>query len=276
VGEVPLEERLAMLEHQWEFGGHGMSQLFADEATDRAANEVVAEFVRNKIRERVNDPVVAEKLCPRYPIGTRRLILEIGYYEAFNRDNVTLVDVLEDPIVEVTETGVRTEGAHYEVDLLVFAMGFQAFRGALDSAGIRNDEGLTPKEAWARGPRTLFGLMTPGFPNLFHPANAGSPAVLGNAMLQHEFFGDWIADCIEYMARNGYSTVTASAPAADEWGSVVDSYAAHLLRRQENQYMVHVNDDGTRMFIPFAGGMGEYVPKIRDATERGYEGFVFQ
>jgi cation diffusion facilitator CzcD-associated flavoprotein CzcO len=277
VADFTPEERLAMLERQWESGGHGMSQLFADEGTDRAANEVVAEFVRDKIRQRVADPVVAEKLCPRYPIGTRRLILEIGYYEAFNRENVTLVDVLEDPIVEVTETGVRTAGAEYGVDLLIFAMGFQAFRGAIDSAGIRNEQGLAPRDAWARGPRTLFGLMTPGFPNLFHPTNAGSPSVLGNAMLQHEFLADWVADCIAYMGRSGYSSVEASEPAADEWGRIVASYAERLLRRQENQYMVHVNeDDGSRIFIPFAGGMGEYVPKVREATARGHDGLVFR
>jgi cyclohexanone monooxygenase len=275
VAAFSADERLAMLEHQWEFGGHGMSQVFADEGADRAANDVVAEFVRGKIRERVADPVLAEKLCPEYPIGTRRLILEIGYYEAFNRDNVTLVDVLADPIVSVTETGVQTEHEHYEVDVLVFAMGFQAFRGALESVGVRNEAGLTFKEAWARGPRTLFGLMTPGFPNLFHPANAGSPSVLGNAMLQHEFFADWVAECIEHMDRDGYATVEASEAAADDWSQVVDSFAP-VLRTQENQYMVHVNDDdGSRVFMPFAGGMGEYAPRVIEATARDYEGFVF-
>jgi hypothetical protein len=118
--------------------------------------------------------------------------------------------------------------------------------------------------------------MTPGFPNMFHPTNAGSPAVLGNAMLQHEFLADWVADCIAYMDANGYASVEPLEESADAWTGVVDTYAAHLLRKQENQYMVHVNeDDGTRFFMPFAGGMGEYVPKVRDATERGYEGFVF-
>jgi cation diffusion facilitator CzcD-associated flavoprotein CzcO len=276
VDTFSVEERRHMLEAQWARGGHGMSYLFSDQAVNRSSNDVVAEFVRGKIREIIGDPVLAEKVCPQYPIGTRRLILDIGYYESLSRSNVTLVDLLEDPLVEVTETGVRTESTHYDVDLLIFAVGFQAFRGALNRAGIRNERGESPSDIWARGPRTLFGLMTPGFPNLFHPTNAGSPAVLGNAMLQHEYFGDWITDCIGHMDHSGYATVEASAEASDEWGWTAATYAEHMLRRQENQYMVHVNeDDGSRIFIPFAGGMGEYVKHLRAATDNDYAGFVF-
>jgi cation diffusion facilitator CzcD-associated flavoprotein CzcO len=275
--EYTSAQRQDLLERQWDWGGHGMSYLFADETTNPASNDIVAEFVRQKIGERVADPAVVEKLRPYYPIGTRRLILEIGYYEAFNQDNVTLVDALQDPIVEITETGVRTVGGHYQVDLLIFAIGFQSFLGPLEAAGLRNDCGLTPKDVWAHGPRTLFGLMTPGFPNMFHPTSAGSPSVLGNAMLQHEYFGDWIADCMAYMGKRGHSTIEASDSAANEWTSLVDDYAQRILpiRRGENQYMVHVNDDGTRLFIPFCAGMGEYLPKVYESISRDYEGFLF-
>ncbi len=269
-------ERRERLERQWEYGGHGMSYLFADEATNPVANEAVSEFIRGKIRDRIVDPVLAEQMSPRYPIGTRRLILEIGYYEAFNQHNVTLVDVLEDPILEITEKGVRTAKSHHDIDLLIIATGFRAFLGPLEDAGIRNDKGETPKDVWAHGPRTLFGLMTPGFPNLFHPTNAGSPSVLGNAMLQHEIFGDWIADCIGYMDRRGHGAIEASMTAAEEWMRLVDEYAQRILpiRRLENQYMVHVNEDGSRFFMPFCAGMGEYMPRVLEATSRNYEGFV--
>ena len=270
------EQQQDLLERQWEFGGHGMTYLFADSTTNHESNEIISEFAREKIRHRVKDPVTAEKMMPHYPFGTRRLILEIGYYEAFNQDNVSLVDVLDDPIVEITETGVRTERAHYELDLLVFAIGFRAFLGPLQDAGIRNEDGVTPKDVWAHGPRTLFGLMTPGFPNMFHPTNAGSPSVLGNAMLQHEFFGDWIAECITTMDKEGNSSIEASGPAADDWMRLVDGYAQRVMpiRRLQNQYMVHVNDDGSRLFMPFCAGMGEYVPKLLEATANNYEGFV--
>jgi cyclohexanone monooxygenase len=269
-------ERRERLERQWEFGGHGMSYLFADETTNPMANETVSEFIRERIRQRVVDPVLAEKMCPRYPIGTRRLILEIDYYESFNQDNVTLVDLVEDPIVEITEKGVRTGKSHHDVDLLIIATGFRAFSGPLEDAGISNEKGQTPKDIWAHGPRTLFGIMTPGFPNLFHPTNAGSPSVLGNAMLQHEVFGDWIADCISRLDDRGHGTIEASMAAAEQWMHVVDEYAQRILpiRRLENQYMVHVNQDGSRFFIPFCAGMGEYMPRLLEATSRNYEGFV--
>jgi cation diffusion facilitator CzcD-associated flavoprotein CzcO len=269
-------ERRELLERQWEYGGHGMTYLFADETVNPDSNGIVSEFVREKIRRRVADPVLAEKLSPGYPFGTRRLILEIGYYEAFNQDNVTLADGVRDPIVEVTQTGIRTAERHYELDVIIFALGFRSFVGTLDDAGIRSENGYTPKEAWANGPRTLFGLMTPGFPNLFHPTNAGSPSVLGNAMLQHEFFGDWIANCIAYMDDRGFASIEASDAAADEWMHVVDSYAQRMfpIRRLENQYMVHVNGDGSRLFIPFCAGMGEYTPRVNAATENDYAGFI--
>jgi cation diffusion facilitator CzcD-associated flavoprotein CzcO len=126
------------------------------------------------VREIVRDPGLAETLCPAsYPIGTRRLCLDVGYYDTFNRDNVTLVDLRSDPITEITETGVRTRTAHRELDLIVFALGFRAFTGALDKARIQNERGATPTDGWTRGPRTLLGLMTTGFPNLFLPTGPG-------------------------------------------------------------------------------------------------------
>lgn len=272
------EEQRARMEKQWEYGGHGMAYVFEDIAVNRAANDVAAEFVREKIRQQVKDPVLAGKLCPDYPIGTRRLILEIDYYDAFNRDNVTLIDMREDPIEEITELGLRTRsGQLYEVDLILFALGFQAFLGSMNLAHIVNEEGKSPRDVWARGPRTVFGLMTPGFPNLFHPTNAGSPSVLGPLILQNEFHADWIADCIAYMVRNGYASIEATEQGADEWGAMSAAIAENMLRRQEDQYMVHVNkDDGSRIFQPWAGGMTTYVPEVRRMTANHYQGFAFR
>lgn len=271
------EERQERMERQWEYGGHGMAYVFEDIGIDRTANEFAAEFVREKIREQVKDAAVAEKLCPDYPIGTRRLILEIGYYETFNCDNVDLVDMREDPIEEITETGIRTQNNHYEVDTIIFALGFKAFLGSIDKAGVVNDKGQTPGDVWKRGPRTVFGLMTPGFPNLFHPTNAGSPSVLGPLILQNELHADWIADCIEHMQQSGFATVEATEEGADIWGQKSAAVAEKMLRRQEDNYMVHVNaDDGSRIFQPWGAGMATYVPEMRRMTERNYEGFAFK
>lgn len=271
------QEQKERMERQWTFGGHGMAYVFEDIGIDRASNEIASEFVRDKIREQVNDPVIAEKMCPDYPIGTRRLILEIDYYDCFNRDNVSFVDMREEPIEEITETGIRTQSNHYEVDTIIFALGFKPFLGAINTAGVVNEKGQSPKDIWARGPRTVFGLMTPGLPNFFHPTNAGSPSVLGPLILQNEFHGDWIADCITHMKESGYSTIEATEEGADIWGSKSAAVAENMLRRQENNYMVHVNpDDGSRIFQPWGAGMATYVPEVRNMTARNYEGFLFK
>jgi cation diffusion facilitator CzcD-associated flavoprotein CzcO len=271
------EERRERMERQWGFGGHGMAYVFEDIGHNLESNDIAAEFVRGKIRQQVNDPVIAERLCPDYPIGTRRLILEIGYYECFNRDNVTLVDMREDPIREITETGIRTRDSCYELDLIIFALGFRPFLGAIDQAGVANDKGQTLREIWARGPRTVFGLMTPGFPNFFHPTNAGSPSVLGPLILENEFHVDWIADCIAHMRRSGCCTVEATDEGADIWGRKSAAVAEKMIRRQVDNYMVHVNpDDGSRVFQPWGSGMATYVPEVRRMTGRDYEGFRFE
>lgn len=271
------EERQTRMEQQWSFGGHGMAYVFEDIGTNLASNKFASDFVCEKIRERVNDPRLAEKLCPNYPIGTRRLILETDYYEAFNRDNVTLVDMRETPIQRITETGIETADGHYEVDLIIFAMGFRAFLGAMDKAGIVNERGQTPRDVWTRGPRTVFGLMTPGFPNMFHPTNAGSPSVLGPLILENEFHIDWIADCIGRMRNEHLDVVEATDEGADIWGGKSAAVAEHLIRRQVDNYMVHVNaDDGSRVFQPWAGGLATYVPEVRAMTARNYEGFKFR
>ncbi|SDZ49185.1 flavin-containing monooxygenase [Herbiconiux ginsengi] len=269
-------QRRDVLEKQWEFGGHGLTYVFSDTTTNLESNQYVTDFIREMTIERIGDSRLAERLTPNYPAGTKRLILDIDYYEAYSRDNVDLVSVLETPIVELTETGVRTTAGDHEADLVVFALGFRAFIGPLEDAGIRNEAGTTVADVWSNGPRTLFGLMTPGFPNMFHVTNAGSPSVLGNAMLLAEFLGDWIAECITHVRSQGFSSIEASDAASEEWMHTVDGYAQELypIRRAENQYMVHVNDDGSRFFQPFSGGMKEYVLHVHRATEQGYAGFT--
>ena len=275
-GYTPEGQR-ARMEAQWAFGGHGMAYVFEDIGHDWASNQVASDFVRDKIREQIDDPAMAEKMCPDYPIGTRRLILEIDYYPCFNQPHVWLHDMRKDPILEITETGIRTGGTHYEFDTIVFALGFKPFLGAIDTAGVLNPAGLSPRDVWARGPRTLFGLMTPGFPNFFHTTNAGSPSVLGPLILENEFHIDWIADCLAEMARRAREVVEPTEAGADIWGAKSAKVAERMLRRQVDNYMVHVNaDDGSRIFQPWGAGMATYVPEVRAMTANGYEGFAFR
>ena len=277
-GSLTTQKRLELLEYQWEFGGHGMSHIFSDVRIDHSSNAIVANFVREKIKQRIGDYRLAERLTPRYPIATRRLIMEIDYYESFRQDNVTLVDLLTDPLVELNAAGIRTRDNQFDVDLVIFAIGFQSFFGPLVLANIRNDRGQIIIDVWSGGPLTLYGMMTPGFPNMFHPTSAGSPSVLGNAMLQHEFMGDWIADCLRYMEKGGYASIEASLAASESWRTEVDEFAQRFapLRRAQNQYMVHINPDGSRFFLPFSGGLGEYVSIVNEATSRNYAGFEFR
>jgi cation diffusion facilitator CzcD-associated flavoprotein CzcO len=270
------EEQLAMLETAWAYGGHGMSSVFSDQRMNKESNDIVANFVRSKIRAIVKDPVAAEKLCSHdHPIGTRRLIIDTGYYEVYNRDNVTLVDVRAEPIERITASGIQTARGHYELDLIIFALGFHAFTGSLDRANIRNERGEQPTDRWKNGPRTLLGLMTAGFPNLFIVTGPGSPSVLANMALHNEYHADWIADCIAHMKQRGLETIEPTEEAQDEWWAHCGELADKLLRRQVKNYMVHVNADGSRIFIPYVGGLGTYVRAANSVAAEGYRGFRF-
>lgn len=277
-GEYTEAERQARLQAQWTLGGQGMNRVFADQGLDAGVNKVVSDFVRGKIRQIVKDPAVAEQLCPQdHPIGTRRLCLDTGYYETFNRGNVTLVDVARDPIEQLIPAGIQLRsGAAYDVDLIVFALGFHAFRGAMDRIDIRNAAGATISDAWRRGPRTLLGLMTAGFPNLFHLTGPGSPSVLANMALMNEQHVDFAAALISHMRARGQDTVEADVAAQDEWTNEVALAARKLLRLNVDNYMVHVNaDDGSRVFMPYTGGLARFNATCRAIAAGGFKGFVF-
>jgi cation diffusion facilitator CzcD-associated flavoprotein CzcO len=255
-----------------------MNRVFADQGLNADVNKIVSDFVRRKIRETVSNPAVAEQLCPHdHPIGTRRLVLDTGYYETFNRDNVTLVSIAADPIEQITPTGIQLRsGASYDVDLIIFALGFHAFRGAMDRIDIRNESGGTIGEAWRRGPRTYLGLMTAGFPNLFHLTGPGSPSVLSNVALMNEQHVDFAASLIARMRASGDTTIEPDVAAQDEWTAHVADAASKLLRLNVDNYMVHVNaDDRSRVFMPYVGGLARYTETCRAIAADDFKGFLF-
>ncbi|WP_063886912.1 flavin-containing monooxygenase [Rhodococcus sp. LB1] len=271
------EEQQTLLRERWARGGHTMNAVFSDQGTDIHANTIVADFVRERVREIVRDPDTAELLTPRaYPIGSRRLCVDTGYYEAFNRSNVHLVDVNNDPIQHITPDGIRTRDHDFEFDLIVFALGFSAFTGALDEANIRNEFGEQPTDRWERGPRTLLGLMTRGFPNLFLLTGPGSPSVLANMILDNVQHVDFVADLLQHMNERGYTRVEPETHAQDEWTAHVAEAASHLLRLNVENYMVHVNrDDGSRVFMPYVGGLDRYVDTCDKIAADDFTGFTF-
>ena len=253
-----------------------MLSTFNDITKNPEANALVAEFVRNKIRQTVNDPVVAELLAPKdYPIGTKRTCVDSGYYETFNRDNVTLVDVKTNPIEEITPTGLRTSAASYDVDVLVFATGFDAITGPLIHMNITGRGGVRLAQKWEAGPRAYLGLVSSGFPNLFMITGPGSPSVLSNMVTSIEQHVDFVLQTIKYMKANDVDSIDASIDAEDAWVEHVNDVANQTLYPQANSWYMGANIPGKpRIFMPYIGGVGAYRAKCEAVAANNYEGFV--
>ena len=270
------EERRRVYEEKWAIGGFAIGGAFADTGVDLTANATAAEFAASKIREIVKDPKVADLLTPKdYPFGTKRLCVDIGYYEMFNRDNVTLVDVSTAPIEAITPTGIRTAAGEYALDSIVFAIGFDAMTGALGKIDIRGRGGEALKAKWADGPRTYLGLMSAGFPNLFMITGPGSPSVLSNMVVSIEQHVDWITDCIDHLNGRQLSSIEATVQAEDEWVAHVNEVADTTLYKLAKSWYLGANVPGKpRVFMPYVGGVGPYREKCDQVAADGYEGFA--
>lgn len=277
VAEHSPDRQRELIAQRWDEGGATINFVFADQGVNPEANNVVSEFVRGKIAEIVTDPAVAEKLTPRsYPIGTRRVCVSTGYYETFNRENVTLVDVRDEPIVRLTERGIKTIESEYEFDVVVFALGFDAFTGALNDAQITNTSGAGPTDHWNNGPSTYLGLMTGGFPNLFMLTGPGSPSVLANMFLTNTQHVDLVAEIISHMNERGYTTAEPTDDAVREWTQHAKDVAEPMLRRQVESYMVQIGEDGYRYLIPYAGGLHNYIDHCDKVVADGFSGVDFR
>ncbi|MBL6752578.1 MAG: NAD(P)/FAD-dependent oxidoreductase [Nevskia sp.] len=274
--EVSAQERRAEYERRWASGGLCFYLAFTDLLFNREANETLAEFVREKIRERVKDPAVAELLVPQgYPILTKRLCADTGYYETFNRDNVTLVSIKDTPIEKITPTGIVVAGREYPVDAIVFATGFDAVTGALNKIDIRGRGGAALKDQWRNGPRTSVGIMSAGFPNLFFVNGPGSPAAFFQPVLLAEYQGDWILDCIGYLDRNGKRTIEATESAAEEFVKHSAEIAGSTLFGLSNNWYMGANIPGkTRVMLMYLGGFPAYRDQCVAAAANGYGKFV--
>ncbi len=274
--EATPDERQRAYEARWARGGFGFTSAFADLSTNEEANETAAAFVRARIRAIVRDPAIAEALSPRdHPIGTKRLPLDTDYYDTFNRDNVTLIDVRKDPIEAITPDGLRTRDAAYALDRIVFATGFDAMTGALLTIDIRGRAGCALQRKWAEGPRTYLGIAVAGFPNLFIITGPGSPSVLSNMIVSIEQHVDWIADCIASLRARDYAAIEATIEAEDGWVAHVNEVANTTLYPKANSWYMGANIPGKpRIFMPYIGGVGAYRKKCDEVAAKGYEGFT--
>ena len=226
--DVTHEERLEKFETLWkEPGFKKWLSNFQDVMLPGQVNEEYAEFVKDKIRERVHDPVVAEKLVPKgYTIGSKRIPCETGYYEVFNQDNVLLVDVNEAPIEKITKRGVKTTHAEYELDIIIFATGFDSITGSVDRIDISGESGIKLKDKFSNGPKSFMGMQSVGFPNLFTVNSAG----VGNFVRVIESLAEWITDCIAYMTTHDFTRIEPTQDAEDSWVQYVQTEGAKLLQ----------------------------------------------
>ncbi len=271
------EERDAVFEELWREGGFKfMWGSFRDVLRDKKANATAAEFIREKIRATVKDPEVARKLLPTdHPYGSKRPPIDTDYYVTFNRDNVTLVDIRESPIVAITPNGVKTSDGHHDLDVIVFATGFDAMTGSLLRIDIRGVGGETLAEHWEAGPRTYLGLQVAGFPNLFTITGPGSPSVLVNMPVCIEQHVEWIADCIRHLRASGRQRIEASPEAEAEWVEHVYEASKQTLFWEARSWYLGANIPGKpRVFMPYPGGMTGYRARCDEVAEKGYEGFV--
>ena len=274
--ETPPDERQALYEKAWEIGGLRFRAMFRDLLVDKAANDTAAEFIRNKIRQIVKDPATAAKLADiDHPYAAKRPPIDTDYFETFNRDNVSLVDVRAEPIEEITPRGIRTRAAEYPLDIIVFATGFDGMTGSLLKIDIRGRERLSLAQAWRAGPRNYLGLQVAGFPNLFMVTGPGSPSVLCNMPVAIEQHVEWITDCIAHMRENGLKRIEPKDEAVDSWvAHVNDAANATLLPHAKHSWYLGANIPGKpRVFMPYAGGMAHYRKICADVAARNYEGF---
>jgi cation diffusion facilitator CzcD-associated flavoprotein CzcO/acetyl esterase/lipase len=274
---VSKEERLAAYEEAWRLSGiMEFLGTYVDHLSNPVANDYLAEFVRNKIRGIVKDPVTAEALCPKgHPIGTKRLCVDSGYYETYNRPNVHLVDLRARPITTIAKNGVALADETIEVDAIVFATGFDAMTGAMVSVDITGRDGLTLKQAWAEGPKTYLGLMAVDFPNLFMITGPGSPSVLSNMIVSIEQHVDWVVDCITTMRAENQTVIEPTTQAVEGWVQHVNDFANITLFPQANSWYMGANVPGKpSVFLPYPGGVDRYRGVSNQVVEKNYVGFA--
>ena len=268
--------RRVKYEQRWAKGGLTFMMAYNNLLLDRTANDTAASFVREKIAEIVRDPVVARSLQPdNHPIGSKRICVDTDYYAAFNRPNVTLVDIRATGIEEILANAVRAGSQTHEVDTLVLATGFDAMTGSVAKIDIRGRDGRTLNQKWAAGPKTYLGLMSEGFPNLFIITGPGSPSVLSNMIVSIEQHVDWIADCLAFMRNHGLVSMEATTDAEEQWVAHVNEVAQMTVYPQANSWYMGANIPGKpRIFMPYIGGVGVYRRICDEVAAAGYRGFA--
>jgi cation diffusion facilitator CzcD-associated flavoprotein CzcO len=280
--EVSREERLALWDRLYDEPGFGIwLRNFREIFTNEEANAEFSEYIADRIRRRVKDPAVAEKLIPRdHGFGVQRVPMETNYFEAYNRDNVRLVDISETPIVRVTETGLRTTERDYDFDIIVYATGFDAITGAFDKIDIQGVGGVKLYDKWKDGPSTFLGMLIHGFPNFLMPAGPQSGSASTNYPRGIETGVNWCTDFLEYVWEHGYIRAEPTPEAEERWTAHVTKMYSMMLMRKAKSWFTGYNSNvpghehGKVRYFVYNGGSPKYVSRINEVAASGYEGIV--
>ncbi len=277
--ELSPEERNAVYEKLWHAGGfHFWLGTFYDVFLDEAANRTAYDFWRDKVRPRIKDPALRDKLAPMeppHPYAVKRPSLEQWYFDIFNYENVSLVSLKETPIEEITPTGIRTSAGDHELDIIVFGTGFDAVTGGLTSIDIHGTDGITIKQKWSKGVRTVLGVATAGFPNLLISYGPQAPTGFCNGPSSAEYQGECIVECLVHLRDNGLTRIEALPEAEEAWRvHVLELADATLFPKADSWYMGANIPGKPREILMYAGGLPKYLESFKACKEKGYEGFA--
>jgi cation diffusion facilitator CzcD-associated flavoprotein CzcO len=269
--DASWDDQVAQIDARGFAGCFSWADIFFNVEANEAATRLYAEAIRRV----VNDPQTAEDLVPHYPFGCKRVIIDDGYFETFNRDNVRLVNLRKNPIVEIKADGIQLQDEFVDLDVIVYATGFDAMTGALSRIDIRGRDGRSLREVWADAPRAYLGLGVAGFPNLFTVTGPGSPSVLTNMVTSIEHHVEWITDCITHLRANGHRCIEAQPQAQVEWAEFVNTFAGPIQTHEScTSWYLGANVPGkTRTYMPYAGGLTTYMAKCAEIVAAGYTGF---
>jgi cation diffusion facilitator CzcD-associated flavoprotein CzcO len=271
IREASWDEQLAKVDDLGFAGCFAWADVFFDIEANEAATRLYGEMIRRV----VHDTRTAEDLVPHYPFGCKRVIIDEGYFETYNRDNVHLVNLRKNPIESIEPRGIRLHDGFLELDAIVYATGFDAMTGSLSRIDVRGRDGVSLRDVWAESPKAYLGLAVARFPNLFTVTGPGSPSVLTNMVTSIEHHVEWITDCIEHMRANSYRSIEADRGAQDEWAERVNKFAGPIqVHPSCNSWYLGANVPGKpRSYMPYTGGLIRYMAKCAAVVENGYTGF---
>ncbi len=276
--EASPDERNSVFGAAWERGGfHFWAGTFHDVLSNKDANRLAYDYWRDRTRARLRDVGLFETLAPTeppHPFGAKRPSLEQGYYEVFNQDNVTLVDIRNNPIHRVTAGGVQTTTSFHDLDVLVLATGFDASTGGFKAIDLRGPDGNTLNELWSDGVRTHLGMAMPGFPNLLMLYGPQSPTAFCNGPTCAELQGDWVVECLRYLNERGHRMIEATPEATETWTrQMAEEFRGSLFNAADSWY-VGANIPGKPRELLYYANTQKYLALCAESAANGYAGFV--